>query len=72
MKKVILVAAVGMLALASCKKDYTCECTTTDSSGFFDDVSTSVTINATKSDAETTCSGSEVTAGTLTTKCELK
>ncbi|MFD1553919.1 hypothetical protein DNU06_14055 [Putridiphycobacter roseus] len=27
MKKVILIAAVSMLALASCKKDYTCECT---------------------------------------------
>ena len=26
MKKVLLVAAVAMLALASCKKDYTCDC----------------------------------------------
>jgi len=26
MKKVILIAAVGMMALVSCKKDYTCEC----------------------------------------------
>ena len=27
MKKVLVVAAVAMLALASCKKDFTCECT---------------------------------------------
>lgn len=27
MKKVLFVAALGMLTLASCKKEYTCECT---------------------------------------------
>ncbi len=27
MKKVLLVAVAGMFVLASCKKDYTCECT---------------------------------------------
>jgi len=27
MKKVLLVSAFAVLALASCKKDYTCECT---------------------------------------------
>lgn len=26
MKKVILVGAIALLGLASCKKDYTCEC----------------------------------------------
>ncbi|MBL7930764.1 MAG: hypothetical protein JNL60_02625 [Bacteroidia bacterium] len=29
MKKVLLIAAVAGLAFASCKKDYTCECTGT-------------------------------------------
>ena len=28
MKKVLLVSVVGMFVLASCKKDRTCECTT--------------------------------------------
>jgi hypothetical protein len=27
MKKLLLVAVAGMFVLASCKKDYTCECT---------------------------------------------
>lgn len=27
MKKVAMIAAVALLALASCKKNYTCECT---------------------------------------------
>lgn len=27
MKKVLFVAALGMLTLASCKKEYTCTCT---------------------------------------------
>lgn len=27
MKKVAMIAAVALLALASCKKEYTCECT---------------------------------------------
>jgi hypothetical protein len=26
MKKVVLFAAAGLIVLASCKKDYTCEC----------------------------------------------
>jgi len=29
MKKVLLIAAVAGLSLVSCKKDYTCDCTTT-------------------------------------------
>jgi hypothetical protein len=52
MKKVLFVAALGMLTLASCKKDYTCECTTTIV-GFSSTATT--TINATKKDAKTAC-----------------
>ncbi len=73
MKKVALFAAVVFaVGLTSCKKDHTCECTTTDSSNTIADVTTSVTINATKSDAEDTCTASETTVGTLSTSCELK
>lgn len=74
MKKVmILVAAFAVVGLTSCKKDWTCECTTSDSSGTLDDVSASVTLtDLNKSDAETACSGNEVTVGTLSTTCELQ
>lgn len=30
MKKVVLVGAIALLSLASCKKEYTCECNTID------------------------------------------
>ena len=33
MKKNILIAAVAFIALSACKKDYTCECTNTETSG---------------------------------------
>ncbi len=44
MKKIILVAAVGMLALVSCKKNYTCDCTSI----------TDIDYKLNKADAETT------------------
>jgi len=74
MKKVVLgVAALSFLALVSCKKDYTCECTSTGS-GFSG--SSSVTINDTKKNAEEACeaSASSASAGgsSVTTTCELK
>ncbi|MEQ1732148.1 MAG: hypothetical protein ABL940_00655, partial [Bacteroidia bacterium] len=49
MKKLVLVAAVAVVALSSCKKDYKCECTTggiTISGGTF---------KAKKADAEASC-----------------
>ena len=67
MKKVLFVAALGMLTLASCKKDYTCECTTTIG-GFSSSAST--TINATKKDAKTACENGS-NASTYTT-CVIK
>ncbi len=56
MKKVLAVAAFAAFGLMSCKKDYTCECTTTSagvSSG-----TTSITINDTKKKATEACEGS--------------
>ncbi len=32
MKKIIVVASIGLFSLTACKKDYTCECTTTSTS----------------------------------------
>lgn len=72
MKKVLLsVFALGMLSLASCKKDYTCTCTTTGGvSG-----SGSITIHGTKKDAKAACdaydSSSSIGGTTYTTACEI-
>ena len=73
MKKVLFSCAfaIGLMAtVSSCSREFTCECSVTDSSGFFDDVTTSSTITAKKSDAEAACNSSS-TAGTLTTSCEI-
>lgn len=69
MKKVLLFAVVlGAVTLTSCKKDYTCTCTT---SGNGVNSSASTTINATKSDAEDACTASTSSAFGFTTTCEL-
>lgn len=73
MKKVALFAAVVFaVGLTSCKKDHTCECTTTDSSNTISDVTVSTTINDTKSNAEDACTALETSVGTLSTSCAIK
>lgn len=74
MKKVLLsVFALSMLSLASCKKDYTCSCTST--SGGYSATST-ITIHATKKDAKDACDAFDATASaggtTATTACEIQ
>jgi hypothetical protein len=73
MKKVMIFGTFALLALASCKKDYTCTCTTT-AGGV--SASESVTLNATKSDAEEACNEGDATATVLgittTTECEIQ
>jgi hypothetical protein len=69
MKKFIAIAALGVLTLASCKKDYTCTCTST-SGGLTASVST--TINDTKKNAEDTCSAKSASAGGASTTCAIK
>lgn len=72
MKKVILFAAFGAFGLMSCTKDYTCECTTVDSTGTLDDVVVSSTITGKKADAETACEAGNVNIGPISTACVLK
>jgi hypothetical protein len=78
-KGLIIVAALGLLAVVSCKKDHTCNCTFTSSGGAFGDLSISadtVYTDMKKKDAITACDlndasyndGSENT----TVECELK
>jgi len=70
MKKLVYgVAAIALLSLASCKKDYDCECTYQDTG------STTVTEhktvkNSSLDDAKKTCDGYEST-GTITKTCTL-
>ncbi len=71
MKKVFLFAAViTAFSFASCKKDYTCTCTTTAASGV-PGVTTSTTIHDTKSKATTTCNNA-TTASAGTETCSVK
>lgn len=79
MKKVILVAAVAMLALASCKKDHTCTCTATSTGGAFGDFSITadtVYTDMKKGDAKDLCVAQNASAtfdgSTTTIECELK
>jgi hypothetical protein len=70
MKKLILgVSAMALLGLASCKKDYDCECTYQDTG------STTITEhktvkNSSLDDAKKTCDGYEST-GSITKTCTL-
>jgi hypothetical protein len=73
MKKVYMMLAVCAIALASCKKEYTCECTYTDNLGLgltIDPVS--YTFEAKKADAESACEAYNVTAGGTGWDCKLK
>lgn len=67
MKKVLLVAVAGLFVLASCKKDYTCDCTV-------DGDAISIPLKDTKKkDAEAACESAKTTysiAGPTT--CTLK
>jgi hypothetical protein len=66
MKKITLLAAViAAFTFASCKKDYTCECTAT-SGGV--SVSASTTIKDTKKKAKDACTAKNTTGVT----CEIK
>jgi len=69
MKKVILVASLGMFALTACKKDYTCECTAT-AAGV--SASASTTITDTKKNATTACENGSSSVATISTVCAIK
>jgi hypothetical protein len=80
MKKVLLIAAVAGLAMASCRKDRTCECkTTSDAPGFTSSTSTTTWKDVKKKDARKSCQSYTVkqtapVAGTYYSgeDCELK
>jgi hypothetical protein len=66
MKK-LMILCVGLLALASCKKDWTCTCTSSIGG------SESRTISdMTKSDAKVDCDNGDASALGVTVDCELQ
>ncbi|MCG8576274.1 MAG: hypothetical protein MI810_15400 [Flavobacteriales bacterium] len=75
MKRIILSSfiALGVLAFTSCKKDYTCECTTTTAGV---SATASTTITDTKKNATESCDAGDATTTvggiTATTECEIK
>ena len=74
MKKVLLfVAVVTATSFASCKKDYTCKCTTTYSGSFAGTPSSTVDsgkFKTTKKKAKTICDVYESSDSNSTTTCE--
>jgi len=77
MKKAMIFGTFALLALASCKKDYTCTCTTTAESASGSATTTaSTTINDTKKNAEEACDEGDATSSiggyTSTTECTLQ
>lgn len=78
MKKLVLaIAALGLVSLTSCKKEYTCSCTTfSNAPGFTATTVEGKTDKMKKSDAKTKCEAgsSSTTAGGYTSgaKCEIK
>ncbi len=78
MKNLFILTVLGLLALTSCKKEYTCECKYTDSA--YPGISVplgSTTIKDTKKNAEEECDkgdGSYIDEfdDLITTDCEIK
>ncbi len=72
-KSIFVLAGVAMLALASCKKEYTCECTTTSAIGT---ISATTTIKDTKNNATEACeagsSSTNVGGMQTTVTCKIK
>ena len=75
MKKLLLIGSLAMVALSSCKKTRSCECSTTISGM---SIKTAYLTEGTKSDAKTACSTYETNLGSVYTMsggsatCELK
>ena len=78
-KGLIIVAALGLLAVVSCKKDHTCSCEFTTSGSILGDFSITadtVFTDMKKADAAAACDANDLSytdgAETTTVECELK
>lgn len=72
-----IIVAIVCIFVISCKRDYTCKCTTSSDSilGTFS-VDTSFVINAKKNDADAQCKAKDASTSvlgvTVTTKCSIQ
>jgi hypothetical protein len=81
MKRLLPLLTLAVLAtgFTSCKKDFTCECTYTETENgtVVDTYTTSVTFNARRPEASLSCNASDVASytvgsSTIKTDCDLK
>jgi hypothetical protein len=70
MKKLAIVFGAALFLTASCAKDYSCKCTTTDSGVAVG--STTSTVTGKKKDAEAACNAGDASVGTLSVNCEIQ
>ena len=72
MKKILFLGAVVCtIGLASCKKDYTCECVSTETTSGAT-TTTTATIKAKKDDAKTDCEGGSGESSNAKVVCKIK
>lgn len=67
--KAVLVAIVGLVALSSCKKDYSCECRTGEETAV---IQTTEIKDKTLKDAKKICDGKSGEFAGVTRVCKLK
>ena len=72
MKNLLLISGFLTLSLASCKKDYVCECTITDEDEIFPDQIKTITYRGKKDDVENTCTTQSKKEDNITTTCIVK
>ena len=72
MKKVLIaLSCVAFFGMASCKKEYTCECTVTDADGNVISEASEKTEKMKKSEAEDACNKGDSSAMGITSDCEI-
>lgn len=72
MKKIAPIAIIALFALASCKKEYTCECTVTLTGSSTSTVVSGKTGKVSKKDAKASCDNGDYTNAAGTSNCEIK
>ena len=74
MKKILIIIGVSTAIFASCKKDYSCECTRTDKTKTYPTLTNIETMNGKKKDVIAQCDKGDTTYndGDLVIECEAK
>ena len=73
MKKILIIIGVSAAIFASCKKDYSCECTRTDKSKTYPELTNVETMNGKKKDVVELCDKGDTTypGGDIKIECEV-